>query len=43
MSTGEILLWIIFPYVAATTFLVGHYWRYRTDQFALDQPLHPAA
>ena len=34
MSTGEILLWIIFPYVAATTFLLGHYWRYRTDQFA---------
>jgi respiratory nitrate reductase gamma subunit len=34
MSTGEILLWIIFPYVAAPTFLVGHYWRYRTDQFA---------
>jgi nitrate reductase gamma subunit len=34
MSTGEVLLWIIFPYVAATTFFVGHYWRYRTDQFA---------
>ena len=34
MSTGAVLLWIIFPYVAAPTFLVGHYWRYRTDQFA---------
>ena len=34
MSTGEVLLWIIFPYVAASAFLVGHYWRYRTDQFA---------
>jgi len=34
MSTGEVLLWVIFPYVAATTFLLGHYWRYRTDQFA---------
>jgi nitrate reductase gamma subunit len=34
MSTGEVLLWVIFPYVAATTFFVGHYWRYRTDQFA---------
>jgi respiratory nitrate reductase gamma subunit len=33
MSAGEILLWIIFPYVAITTFLVGHWWRYRTDQF----------
>ena len=34
MSTGEVLLWVIFPYVAATPFLLGHYWRYRTDQFA---------
>ena len=34
MNAGEVLLWIIFPYVAATTFVVGHWWRYRTDQFA---------
>jgi len=34
MSAGEILLWIIFPYVAATSFVVGHWWRYRRDQFA---------
>jgi respiratory nitrate reductase gamma subunit len=33
MSAGEILLWIIFPYVAIAVFLVGHWWRYRTDQF----------
>jgi len=33
MSAGEILLWIIFPYVAITMFVVGHWWRYRTDQF----------
>jgi nitrate reductase gamma subunit len=33
VSAGEILLWIIFPYVAITTFIVGHWWRYRTDQF----------
>jgi nitrate reductase gamma subunit len=33
MSAGEILLWIILPYVAITTFIVGHWWRYRTDQF----------
>jgi nitrate reductase gamma subunit len=33
MSAGEILLWIIFPYVAIATFVVGHWWRYRTDQF----------
>lgn len=32
MSMSSILLWIIFPYVAMATFLVGHWWRYRTDQ-----------
>jgi nitrate reductase gamma subunit len=34
MSAGKILLWIIFPYVAITVFVIGHWWRYRTDQFA---------
>jgi len=33
MSAGEILLWIILPYVAVATFLVGTWWRYRADQF----------
>jgi respiratory nitrate reductase gamma subunit len=33
MSAGEILLWIILPYVAIATFAVGHWWRYRFDQF----------
>jgi nitrate reductase gamma subunit len=33
MSAGEILLWIILPYVAITTFVVGTWWRYRYDQF----------
>lgn len=33
MSAGDILLWIIFPYVAMTVFVVGHWWRYRRDQF----------
>jgi nitrate reductase gamma subunit len=33
MSAGSILLWIIIPYAAMATFLVGHWWRYRTDQF----------
>ena len=26
-------LWVILPYVALTVFVVGHVWRYRTDQF----------
>jgi nitrate reductase gamma subunit len=34
MSAGDVLLWVIAPYVAITTFVVGHWWRYRTDQFA---------
>jgi nitrate reductase gamma subunit len=34
MSAGKILLWIIFPYVAMSVFVVGHWWRYRRDQFA---------
>ena len=33
MSAGEILLWIILPYAAVATFLVGTWWRYRADQF----------
>jgi respiratory nitrate reductase gamma subunit len=33
MSAGAVLLWVILPYTAIATFLVGHWWRYRTDQF----------
>ncbi len=33
MNAGEILLWIILPYAAIVAFAVGHWWRYRTDQF----------
>ena len=34
MSAGKILLWIILPYVAITAFVVGHWFRYRRDQFS---------
>jgi len=27
------LLWMTVPYVAVTSFVLGHIWRYRTDQF----------
>ena len=30
MST---LLWVIYPYICLTVFVVGHYWRYRYDKF----------
>ncbi|WP_040811729.1 respiratory nitrate reductase subunit gamma [Nocardia concava] len=30
MSSG---LWLILPYIAFTSFVLGHLWRYRTDQF----------
>jgi nitrate reductase gamma subunit len=33
MSAGDVLLWIILPYTAMAVFVVGHVWRYRTDQF----------
>jgi len=33
VSTGDIVLWIIFPYAAFAVFVVGHVWRYRRDQF----------
>ena len=26
-------LWVIFPYMCLTTFIVGHYWRYHYDKF----------
>ena len=32
MSQGQVLLYAVLPYVAIGIFLVGHYWRYRTDQ-----------
>jgi nitrate reductase gamma subunit len=33
VSAGSILLWVILPYAAVATFLVGLWWRYRADQF----------
>jgi nitrate reductase gamma subunit len=33
MSTTDIFLWLVVPYVAMAIFIVGHIWRYRRDQF----------
>ena len=33
MTTTDIFLWIVVPYVAIAIFIVGHIWRYRRDQF----------
>lgn len=33
MSALDITLWVVFPYVAAASFLIGHILRYRYDQF----------
>jgi nitrate reductase gamma subunit len=33
VSTSDIFLWVVIPYVAITIFVVGHIWRYRRDQF----------
>lgn len=32
-SRAADLLWVILPYLAITTFVVGHIWRWRRDQF----------
>ncbi|SEL86970.1 respiratory nitrate reductase subunit gamma [Nonomuraea pusilla] len=29
----SVVLWVVVPYVALTVFVVGHVWRWRTDQF----------
>jgi nitrate reductase gamma subunit len=30
---AEIFVWLVLPYVSVTIFVVGHWWRYRRDQF----------
>ena len=32
-SRAAALLWVVLPYVAVTTFVAGHLWRWRHDQF----------
>ena len=34
MSRADFFLWIAFQYLCAATFVVGHVWRYRRDQYA---------
>ena len=33
MSPLDVVLWIIVPYLAIATFVLGHIWRYRYDKF----------
>ncbi len=33
MSGGDLVLWVLLPYVSLTVFVMGHIWRYRHDQF----------
>ena len=33
MTTRDILLWVVLPYIAGAVFVVGHLWRYRYDRF----------
>jgi nitrate reductase gamma subunit len=33
VSQGDLLLYAILPYAAIAAFLVGHWWRYRRDQY----------
>jgi nitrate reductase gamma subunit len=34
VSRVDFVLWIVFPYVCLTVFVVGHIWRYRRDQYS---------
>ena len=29
----DVFLWVVVPYICLTTFVVGHFWRYRYDKF----------
>ncbi len=33
ITTFQLLIWVILPYIALSVFVVGHIWRYRYDQF----------
>lgn len=33
MSNLDIFLWVVFPYISLTIFVLGHIYRYNTDQF----------
>lgn len=33
MNNWDIFLWLIFPYICLTIFVLGHIWRYRYDKF----------
>jgi nitrate reductase gamma subunit len=33
MSQGDVLLYAVLPYAALAVFVVGHWWRYRRDQY----------
>ena len=32
-ARADLFVWLVLPYVSVTVFLVGHWWRYRRDQF----------
>ncbi|MCM3124997.1 MULTISPECIES: respiratory nitrate reductase subunit gamma [unclassified Mesobacillus] len=33
MSSLDLFLWVVFPYICLTVFVLGHIYRYNTDQF----------
>jgi nitrate reductase gamma subunit len=33
VTRGSVLLYVVLPYAALTVFVVGHWWRYRSDQY----------
>ena len=41
MSRIEIFLWVAFPWLSIVAFVIGVFWRWRTDQFGWDNTLLP--
>lgn len=33
MNVPDVFMWVIFPYICLTIFVLGHIWRYRFDKF----------
>ena len=33
VTTADVVLWVVLPYLFLTVFVLGHVWRYRYDKF----------
>ena len=33
MTTLQLLLWVVYPYMVLAVFVLGHVWRFKADRF----------